>query len=1442
MTAFLILLLIAVVGGAGFAVGLAKGRRGTAHDRGTAHGSSAGSSSAPEHAAAYQEGFLAGHVAGWRDAEAKAQQQGGAPSPKGAAPVPAGPPIGSKSPQPPAQQPTAPQPAAPQPAAQQQADWQSVPAWAALQAMPPQSLGSLPQAIASQPTGAQPTAAQPTGLQPHAAFRGPQPPVVRETPEAAAARKEKRDQQNINITLYVASLLLVAAGALFVGTSLPALFRFVGIWFITALFYVSGMVIHSRVPRLRPAAVAFVGTGLALVPVTGLAMYNFVLHNGPAAWLVTSLLGTALYAYTAVRLDNKVLAFLSLSFVVSTAWSGVSVLGGALVWYFTALIGVAALMTLVSLLRPGWLPPLYVRPLMVLHPALVPLVAVAVTLTPHLLAKGEYAWVMLMCGVYFAVMFFVPGARYRVQHLYAARAALTLALLGVVWDVTANVSTVLLAAVICLGIQSLAVAFGGRKLLPRFWWTDAVSCLALQLITAAILTVVLEFRAFDAPNYLPLAVTMLTAMVIGWKLGEGMEFAAAAVLLAVGALGGLLGAWPVSVFLAGTALYWFAKAALSPKASGKLLILAGRMALTLAVPMGVAAALTGSPDRVAFSLLAFVAASAAQQVLSAGFERGGVRLMAPQASVAGFGTAAVAALLALPVFDEAAGRPVVATAVLIVVSAALVTGLLMFQPTRVGSSAGVPWRATVSEVIAPSTAVIAGGVGASFVSLGLGNGVLLALLVYLVVTALRISRSFHRQSYWWLARLAGTVLLASAYWDGLRNGWRIAIAGEIPAVGLVVAMAVALQLVLPLFTASRQRYPRASVTDAAVVVAVMVAVTTFLTVSSSFSGGLIRDSWQPGTAAVTTALAAVLVGVILRTQPLGWVFAPAAFVLLLALRGGNVRDVEILLGLFAGYSGYMVGIVRRPSIRGCYLLAVRLLTAAFITVVVADVTDSPTAVSISLALVLALQHVLTLVLRRRGVEIGFQQATVYSALGAQLLLPVAYLLARNYDGGGRWVVLLELALLLASAAIAWRLLGARGSQYVGTVGMVAAVLAAGPALVFPAGTWLSQPLLERSQVPVVLLALAVAAVAARMLAQSRMSALPLADVAARWFWLISALTFTVVGGLLTLGVSDSLSGLALLVLAGVLFAASHFERLPALYAAAAPAVLVGAIPAVDGLLNGLPPGVWSAYASWLIGGLGAAVLLYSLKRFAGPAIQDSEWRRNALAATTALALGITAAVGLVRDQTALLGFVLVVATGILVVVELPQGKWLAGEIGGIISVAALQRALLFVDNAVPDWFWTAQWYVAAGAVIAGLRYGYGAQTEDAPDMSKPQRNSGLLRLCITGGLLSLTSLEAIFGGTSSQQLYVLVAHVALLVAGVLLGEKVLVWWGAVAVALSIMWALRSYAFAMLALVAVGLIVLAVWRLNRKPPSNGGGPGPNGQPENIPPARTRDGIR
>ncbi|XAS66454.1 hypothetical protein V3C33_13240 [Micrococcaceae bacterium Sec5.7] len=203
------------------------------------------------------------------------------------------------------------------------------------------------------------------------------------------ARRVKQDRQNINMTLYIASLLLVAAGALFIGTNLPEMLRFAGVGAITALFYGAGFVLHARAPRLRPAAVAFAGTGLALIPVTGLAMYNFAVPNGPVAWLVTSLIGVVAYVVAAVRLESRVLVYLSLTFVVSTAWSGVSVLGGALVWYFTAMIAVAVLLAILALMRPRWLPPVYIRPLMDLHPFVVPAVAVAVTFVPLLLERAN---------------------------------------------------------------------------------------------------------------------------------------------------------------------------------------------------------------------------------------------------------------------------------------------------------------------------------------------------------------------------------------------------------------------------------------------------------------------------------------------------------------------------------------------------------------------------------------------------------------------------------------------------------------------------------------------------------------------------------------------------------------------------------------------------------------------------------------------------------------------------------------------------------------------------------------------------------------------------------------------------------------------------------------------------------------------------------------------
>ena len=85
------------------------------------------------------------------------------------------------------------------------------------------------------------------------------------------------------------------------------------------------------------------------------------------------------------------------------------------------------------------------------------------------------------------------------------------------------------------------------------------------------------------------------------------------------------------------------------------------------------------------------------------------------------------------------------------------------------------------------------------------------------------------------------------------------------------------------------------------------------------------------------------------------------------------------------------------------------------------------------------------------------------------------------------------------------------------------------------------------------------------------------------------------------------------------------------------------------------------------------------------------------------------------------------------------------------------------------------------------------------------------------GLLTLSGLGIIVGGDAGQQLWVLALMAVLLMAGLGFGERLFVWWGAAGVALCIMWAMRQYTVALLALVAAALIALAVWRLNRSTP-------------------------
>lgn len=216
-----------------------------------------------------------------------------------------------------------------------------------------------------------------------------------------------------------------------------------------------------------------------------------------------------------------------------------------------------------------------------------------------------------------------------------------------------------------------------------------------------------------------------------------------------------------------------------------------------------------------------------------------------------------------------------------------------------------------------------------------------------------------------------------------------------------------------------------------------------------------------------------------------------------------------MLAIFAVFSGVMVAAVPARMAKGVYFIAARILTAAVAAVFAHDVSASATAVSLTFAGVLVLQHIIRGLMRNRLQQIPFQQAAVWVTLSAQAVLPATYLSSVSQPeahDGGRWVLLLELAVLLVSAVVAHRIFTARGAVYFTIPASIAVVVAAGPEVSFPPGTWLAEPLLGHTAVPLVLLAMSLVVTCVRLLVQ------PGSGVPERWFWLAASLAFGGAGG------------------------------------------------------------------------------------------------------------------------------------------------------------------------------------------------------------------------------------------------------------------------------------------------------------------------------------------
>ena len=291
----------------------------------------------------------------------------------------------------------------------------------------------------------------------------PQPPSA--TPEELAQEKRRRDHRNVNITLYTACLLLVAAASLFIGSALPASARVVGLIVVTALFYVGGLVVHAVSSRLRPAATAFTGTGLALLPIVGVALDVLVLDRPAVSWLIVSAVGTALMVVAAARLRSRVVAYLAVPFLLSTVIAAGPAVQQGMVWGLTASI---VLSTLMAWLTAGedrvrWMPEQFQRALADTHHWITPGVILLSVALGAWLEPVHFAMLLLAAAAYYVTVAVLGGSALRLAASYAARLCITGAAGALLWMVEASPTLWTGVLGVVLGAQVLLTAAASRS-------------------------------------------------------------------------------------------------------------------------------------------------------------------------------------------------------------------------------------------------------------------------------------------------------------------------------------------------------------------------------------------------------------------------------------------------------------------------------------------------------------------------------------------------------------------------------------------------------------------------------------------------------------------------------------------------------------------------------------------------------------------------------------------------------------------------------------------------------------------------------------------------------------------------------------------------------------------------------------------------------------------
>ena len=241
----------------------------------------------------------------------------------------------------------------------------------------------------------------------------------------SSKEKEKNRQTTINVALYTASLLLTAGILLLAQTiELSAPLRFSLVWLFIFVYYAIGQVLYARLPILKPASTAFIGTALAAVPIGGWSMHLLLGIDPALCWLITSFIGTFLCVDATVRLNSQPLAYISLLSMFTMTTSLPAVVHAQLVWYYAAVLLFGCLMTLAAYFSSRF-PRQFTEPLTLVNPFIVPsTLLLAIGSSVHMGTLDVSMLLLISVIYYFTVAFVEKSKDMRTYELTTARVLL----------------------------------------------------------------------------------------------------------------------------------------------------------------------------------------------------------------------------------------------------------------------------------------------------------------------------------------------------------------------------------------------------------------------------------------------------------------------------------------------------------------------------------------------------------------------------------------------------------------------------------------------------------------------------------------------------------------------------------------------------------------------------------------------------------------------------------------------------------------------------------------------------------------------------------------------------------------------------------------------------------------------------------------------------------